>query len=51
MPENNYLRLLNQLLDWYGFAERLIDLYWGGEYGRLPFITTQLFKMGLLAIF
>jgi transposase len=52
VPENHFLRLLNELIDWGGFTERLIDLYrGGGEYGRPPFNSTQLLKMGLLAFF
>ena len=52
VPENHFLRLLNQLIDRDGFIERLIDLYWGGgEYGRPPFSPTRLRKKGLLAFF
>ena len=52
VPENHFLRLLNQLMDWERFTNRLIELYrGGGEYGRPPFNPTQLLKMGLLAYF
>lgn len=52
VPENHFLRLLNQLIDWERFTNRLIELYrGGGEYGRPPFNPTQLLKMGLLAYF
>lgn len=52
VPENHFLRLLNQLIDWDRFTERLIELYrGGGEYGRPPFNPTQLLKMCLLAFF
>ena len=52
VPENHFLRLLNELIDWERFTERLIELYrGGGEYGRPPFNPTQLLKMCLLAYF
>ena len=52
VPENHFLRRLNQLINWDQFTERLIELYrGGGEYGRPPFNPTQLLKMNLLAFF
>ena len=52
VPKNHFLRLLNELINWDQFTERLIDLYrGGGEYGRPPFNPMQLLKMGLLAYF
>ena len=52
VPENHFLRLLNQLIDWDRFTERIIELYrGGGEYGRPPFNPIQLLKMCLLAYF
>jgi len=52
VPKNHFLRLLNELINWDQFSERLIELYQGGgEYGRPPFNPTQLLKMGLLAFF
>jgi transposase, IS5 family len=52
VPENHFLRLLNQLIDWERFTDRIIELYrGGGEYGRPPFNPTQILKMCLLAYF
>ena len=52
VPENHFLRLLNQLMDWDRFTDRIIELYrGGGEYGRPPFNPTQILKMCLLAYF
>ena len=52
VPENHFLRQLNQLIDWERFTERIIELYrGGGEYGRPPFNPTQILKMCLLAYF
>ncbi len=52
VKKNHFLRLLNQLIDWDRFTERLIELYrGGGEYGRPPFNPVQLLKMSLLAYF
>jgi len=31
VPQNHFLRLLNRLIDWYRFTERIIELYRGGE--------------------
>ena len=46
VPQTYFLRLLNQLIDWERFTERLIELYrGGGEYGRPPFDPTQLLKL------
>lgn len=52
VPEDHFLRLLNQLIDWDCFTDRIIELYkGGGEYGRPPFNPTQILKMCLLAYF
>ena len=52
VPKEHYLRLLNQLIDWDSFTDRIIELYrGGGEYGRPPFNPTQILKMCLLAYF
>jgi len=52
VPKTHFLRLLNQLIDWDRFTQRLIELYrGGGEYGRPPFNPVQLLKMCLLAYF
>ncbi len=52
VPETHFLRLLNQLIDWECFTDRIIELYrGGGEYGRPPFNPTQILKMCLLAYF
>jgi IS5 family transposase len=52
VPKDHFLRLLNQLIDWDSFADRIIELYrGGGEYGRPPFNPTQILKMCLLAYF
>lgn len=52
VPQNHFLRLLNRLIDWDRFTERIIELYrGGGEYGRPPFNPMQLLKMCLLAYF
>jgi len=52
VPQEHFLRLLNQIIDWDRFTDRLIELYrGGGEYGRPPFNPIQLLKIGLLAYF
>lgn len=52
VPKNHFLRLLNELINWDQFSERLIELYRGrGDYGSPPFNPTQLLKMDLLAYF
>jgi len=52
VPKDHFLRLLNQLIDWDRFTDRIIALYrGGGEYGRPPFNPTQILKMCLLAYF
>lgn len=52
IPEDHFLRLLNQLIPWDDFTEKLVELYaGGGEYGRPPFNPTQMLKMCLLARF
>lgn len=52
VPEEHFLRLLNQLIDWDRFTDKLLKLYGGGaEYGRPPFNPTQILKMCLLAYF
>ena len=52
VPEDHFLRLLNNLVDWNRFTEKIIELYrGGGEYGRPPFNPGQILKMYLLAYF
>ena len=52
VPQDHFLRLLNQLIPWERFTDRLIELYsGGGEYGRPPFNPVQILKMCLLAYF
>jgi len=46
VPQEHFLRLLNQIIDWDRFTDRLIELYrGGGEYGRPPFNPIQLLKI------
>ncbi len=52
VPQDHFLRLLNQLIEWDRFTDRLLELYGGGgEYGRPPFNPTQILKMCLLVYF
>ena len=52
IPQDHFLRLLNQIIDWDRFTKQLIEIYrGGGEYGRPPFNPAQLLKMFLLAYF
>ena len=52
VPKHHFLRLLNQLIQWESFSDRLIELYrGGGEYGRPPFNPVQILKMCLLSYF
>jgi transposase, IS5 family len=52
VPEDHFLRLLNQLIPWDRFTDRLLELYAGGaEYGRPPFNPIQMLKICLLAHF
>jgi IS5 family transposase len=52
IPQDHFLRYLNQLIPWDIFTDRLIELYsGGGEYGRPPFNPAQILKMCLLAYF
>ena len=52
VPQDHFLRLLNQIMEWDRFTPRLIELYRGeGEYRRPPFNPAQLLKMCLLAYF
>jgi transposase, IS5 family len=52
IPQDHFLRYLNQLIPWDNFTDRLIELYsGGGEYGRPPFNPVQILKMCLLAYF
>ncbi|MDF1520783.1 MAG: transposase, partial [Brevefilum sp.] len=52
VPQDHFLRLLNQIIEWERFTDKLLELYGGGaEYGRPPFNPTQILKMCLLAFF
>jgi IS5 family transposase len=52
VPQDHFLRLLNQAIDWERLTNQLIEIYHGGgEYGRSPFNPAQLLKMCLLAYF
>jgi len=52
VPKDHFLRLLNQLIPWDHFTNRLLELYAGGaEYGRPPFNPVQMLKICLLAHF
>jgi len=52
VPQDHFLRLLDQTIDWERFTNQLIEIYrGGGEYGRPPFNPAQLLKMCLLAYF
>ncbi|MEA3325999.1 MAG: transposase [Chloroflexota bacterium] len=52
VPAKHFLRLLNQMINWDRFTDRLIEIYrGGGEYGRPPFNPSQILKMCLLANF
>jgi len=52
VPQDHFLRLLNQIIEWDRFTDKLLELYGGGgEYGRPPFNPTQILKMCLLAFF
>jgi IS5 family transposase len=52
VPQDHFLRLLNQIIEWDCFTDKLLKLYGGGaEYGRPPFNPTQILKMCLLAFF
>ena len=52
VPEDHFLRLLNQLIPWDDFTEELLELYAvGAEYGRSPFNPTKMLKMCLLSRF
>ncbi|MDY6845566.1 MAG: hypothetical protein SVP52_00315 [Chloroflexota bacterium] len=45
IPKDHFLRLLNLLIPWHEFTEKLVELYAGsGEYGRPPFNPTQMLK-------
>jgi len=50
IPEEHFLRKLNEVVDWERFSQKLIALYKGnGQYGRPPFEPVLLLKMLLLA--
>lgn len=50
VPEGHFLRLLEELVDWEVFKERLIQLYDGGaKRGRPPYDPVVILKMLLLA--
>ena len=50
IPKEHFLRLLNQIVDWDRFTDKLLQLYGGGaEFGRPPFDPKQMLKMCLLA--
>lgn len=50
IPKDHFLRLLDQIIDWDRFTDKLIELYGGGgEYGCPPFNPKQMLKMCLLA--
>jgi transposase len=52
VPQDHFLRLLNQIIEWDRFTDKLLELYGGGaEYGHPPFNPTQILKMCLLAFF
>jgi len=52
VPKDHFLRLLNQLIPWDDFTDKLLELYAGGaEYGRPPFNPTQMLKVCLLSRF
>jgi hypothetical protein len=41
VPKINFLRLLNQIIEWDCFADKFIELFGGrAEYGRPPFNPT-----------
>jgi transposase len=50
VPQNHFLRQLNNLIDWECFTRRLIKLYkGGGVVGRPPFDPAMVLKMELIA--
>jgi len=50
VPQDHFLRLLNQHIPWDHFTNQLLELYAGGaEYGRPPFNPVQMLKICLLA--
>jgi len=52
VPKDHFLRLLNQLIDWDRFIDKLLKLYGGGvEYRNPPLNPTQILKMCLLTYF
>jgi len=52
VPQDHFLWLLNEIIEWERFTQHLIELYrGGGEYGRPPFNPAKLLKMCLLAYF
>lgn len=49
VPEDYFLCLLNQLIDWDRFTDKLLNLYGDvEEYGGPPFNPTKILKMCLL---
>jgi IS5 family transposase len=50
VPQNHFLRQLNQSIDWERFTRRLLRLYkGGGMVGRPPFDPAMILKMELIA--
>src|SRR4030066_2369088 len=50
VPQNHFLRQLNQIIDWERFSRRLLKLYkGGGVVGRPPFDPPMVLKMELIA--
>lgn len=50
VPQNHFLRHLNQIIDWDRFTRRLLKLYkGGGMVGRPPFDPAMILKMELIA--
>ena len=50
VPDRHFLRQLNELVDWDGFAEKLVYLYRGqARVGRPPYNPAVILKMLLIA--
>lgn len=49
VPQDHFLRKLNQVVDWHPFTKKLLRYYKGGaEYGPPPYAPTLVLKMLLL---
>src|SRR5688572_7233639 len=50
VPKNNFLRKLNEVVDWRPFTQKLVRYYKGGaEYGPPPYEPTLILKMLLVS--